>query len=299
MKLLRTSMILAAALIVAVAVQQASAQSLEPHFANIGLLFGVGSPVLLGTTGACNNVNPGGPCTQKSTLVLLNAKTGKLIRTLGPVGFTVNGLAWDRTSGNLYASTAIGDVKFHGLITINPKKGTGTPVNPAAVNFGLAGGASPVHSIAIDPFGHMVGWYDEFPPPAGVTDTYVRINQLTGVATEFDNTGINTSQNGVAFGEFNLLWNIDSPKFNQVTGISTQTAYLLNPFNGTKLFSTLLTPPTPAALGAFHPGTNLYWGLNFDPFLPTTFIEVVDVLNGTVTELGRTVDNLHTLTFIP
>jgi hypothetical protein len=212
------------------------------------------------------------------------------------VGFTVNGLAWDPTSGKLYASTAIGDVRFHGLITINPFTGAGKPVNKTAVNFGLAGDPSPIHSITIDVFGHMVGWYDEFPPPVGVTDTYVRIDQRTGVATEFTNTGINTSQNGLSFGEFNLLWNIDTARSHD--GITTQTAFLINPFDGTQLLAKALTPPTTAALGDFHPGTNLYYGLNFEQFSPATSIVVVDPIAGTVTPLGPTVDNLHTITFV-
>jgi hypothetical protein len=146
----------------------------------------------------------------------------------------------------------------------------------------------------------MAGWYDEFPPPLGVTDTYVRINQHTGVATEFANTGINTSQNGLSFGEFNLLWNIDSPRLQN--GVLTQTAYIVNPFDGKRFFARLLSPPTPAALGDFRPGTNLYYGLNFDSSFPPPFptsIVVVDPLEGTVTTLGKTVSDLHTLAFIP
>lgn len=274
-------------------VQAVSAQSLSVASA-LGLP--AKFPILFGTTGACDNVVQGGPCTQTSTLVLVNPNTGRLLKRIGPVGYTVNGLAWDGTSGRLYASTAIGDQKFHGLITINPFTGRGKPVDPTVANFGLPGDPSPIHSIAVDPFGHMVAWYDEFPPP----DTYVRIDQRTGIATEFPDTGINTSQNGVAFGEFNLLWNIDAPRF-QADGSQTQTAYVLNPFNGRKFSSILLSPPTPAALGDFRPGTNLYYGLNFDNASPAprpATIEVVDPLAGTVTDLGPTVDDLHTLAFV-
>jgi hypothetical protein len=309
MKALRRSMILAilAAVFLAASVQQASAQGLTMASA-----FGLPAQfkILLGTTGACFNEFPGGPCTQTSTLVLINPQTGKLIKKIGPVGYTVNGLAWDQTSGKLYASTAIGcgetdpntgfvsPCPFHGLITINPLTGKGKPVNKNAVNFGLPGNPSPIHSITIDPFGHMVGWYDEF--GVGASDTYVRINQRTGVAIEFNDTGIDTSQNGVAFGEFNLLWNIDTPRGNPLT----QTAYILNPFDGKPFDSILLTPPTPAALGDFLPGTNRYYGLNFPiPRAAETHIVTVDfdLVNktGTVKELGRTVDDLHTLAFIP
>ena len=95
--------------------------------------------VLFGTTGACNNASPGGPCgTATSTLVQLDPGTGALIKTIGPVGFVVNGLAWDSTSGKLYATTPVGDQHFHGLITIDPRTGAGTPVNKNVHNFGLA-----------------------------------------------------------------------------------------------------------------------------------------------------------------
>jgi hypothetical protein len=294
-------LMIAAAIMAAVA-QQAAAQGLPiASAAGLPKL----SPILLGTTGACFNEFPGGPCTRQSRLVLLHPQTGALIKDIGPVGYTVNGLAWDRRSLKLYASTAIGDVKFHGLITINPFTGKGTPVNVKAVNFGLPGNPSPIHSIAIDPFGHMVGWYDEFSGPNGdpVTDTYVRIDQRTGIATEFQDTGIDTAQNGLSFGEFNLLWNIDVPRL-QGGPAPTQTAYLLNPFNGKPLDAIDVTPPTPAALGAFFPGTNRYYGLNFPiPRGAETHIVVVDLDpdlgTATVTELGRTVDDLHTIAFIP
>jgi hypothetical protein len=290
MKALRMAMILAAvaAAVLAAVVQQGSAKS-KP------------GPTLLGTLGACNNVNQGGPCTQTSTLVQIDPLTGALIKTIGPVGFTVNGLAWDAASATLYASTPPGDTVFHGLITIDLKSGAGKPVKANVVNFGLPGDPSPIHSITIDAFGQMVGWYDEFPPPAGVTDTFVRIDKHTGVATEFTGTGINTSQNGLSFSVDNLLWNIDSPRI-QADGGVTQTAYLINPFDGKPISSISLSPPTAAALGDFNPANGLYYGLDFDSSVPPpfpTFLVTVDVRTGTVTTIAQTVDDLHTITFIP
>jgi hypothetical protein len=260
-----------------------------------------GQPVLLGTTGACNNVHQGGPCTQTSTLVQVDPSNGALVRVIGPVGFSVNGLAWDATTDKLYATTAVGDVSFHGLITIDPNTGQGTPVNASIVNFGLEVTpgtlGSPVHSVTIDSNGNMVAWYDEFPPPAGVTDTFVTFNKTTGVATEFDNTGINTGQNGVAFAKHDLLWNIDSPKL--VGSVITQTAYMLNPANGTVLDSRDISPPTPAALGDFDPVGNKYYGLNFQAFgNGNTSLVLVDLKKGTTTTLGQTADGLHVIAFV-
>jgi len=292
MKPLRPSAILTTILAAAVMVTfvpLASAQDQPP-----------GQPVLLGTLGACDNVVQGGPCTHTSTLVQVDPGTGALVRIIGPVGFTVNGLAWDATTDKLYATTAVGDTSFHGLITIDPNTGQGTPVNASVVNYGLdvtpGTLGSPVHSITFDSNGNAVAWYDEFPPPAGVTDTFVTINKSTGIATEFDNTGINTGQNGLAFAKHDLLWNIDSPKV--VGGVVTQTAYLLNPANGQPLDERDVSPPTPAALGDFNPVGNQYYGLKFSVFNSTTFMVVIDLKKGTVTTLGQTVDDLHVIAFV-
>lgn len=261
------------------------------------------APILLGTTGACFNNQQGSPCTQQSTLVQIDPKTGKLIKTIGPVGYTVNGLAWDTETRTLYATTAAGDVRFHGLIAIDIKTGAGTPVDPSVVNFGLAVdprfNGSPIHSITVGFFGQMVGWYDEFPPPVGITDTFVHIDKKTGVAREFTNTGIDTSQNGLSFSDLDLLWNVDSPRFLPGETTLTQTAYLINPFNGKPYFSKKLTPPTSAALGDFSPKDNLYYGLNFEPgSTHPAFLVVVNVLKGTVKTIGQTVDNLHVVAFV-
>ena len=256
-------------------------------------------PVLYGTTGACNNAAPGGACTQTSELVQLDPATGAVVRDIGPVGFTVNGLAWDRTTRKLYASTAIGDVAFHGLITINTRTGVGTPVDATVHNFGLIGADSPIHSVAVDSRGRMVAWYDEKPAP-GVTDTFVTIDKRTGIATEFGNTGIDTSQNGIAFDDDNRLWNIDTSRRVTLGGPLVQTAFRIDPATGVPIRSVALTPPTPAALGDFNPENGRYYGLNFTSFSPgtPTFVVIVNVRTGAVTTLGQTLENLHTLAFV-
>jgi hypothetical protein len=273
-----SSTILTAAMLAAF-VYLAPAQNLPP-----------GLPVLLGTTGACDNLNQGGTCTEKSTLVQVDPRNGALITTIGPVGFTVNGLAWDATSNKLYATTALGDAVFHGLITIDPATGAGTPVDPTLVNFGLPPDphfvGSPIHSITIDSFGNMAGWYNRFPGP-GVTDTFVQIDKATGIATAFDNTGLVTRTNGLAFAKHDFLWNV-----------SPGTANLLDPSNGKAVATVTLSPPKAAALGDFDPVGNQYYGLNFVPGVPTTLLMVVDLKKGTVSTVGQTVDDLHTLTFV-
>jgi len=293
MKTSRASMIVAAAILLAV-VQQASATGLPAQ-----------SAILYGTTGACHNQFPGGPCSQTSKLVQLDPVTGALIKTIGEVGYTVNGLAWDWLTRKLYATTAIGDVRFHGLITINPLTGAGTPVNPAAVNFGLAGNPSPIHSLTIDFFGRMAAWYDEFngDPIFCIpnNDTFVTINKKTGIATEFGNTGIDSNQNGLSFSNFNILYNIDAPRFSCDGSTLTQTAYIIDPSSGKAFCYKQLTPPTAAALGDFNPDNDLYYGLNFDPSTKPprpADIVVIDMRTGIVTRLGSTAADVHTLAFV-
>lgn len=270
------------------------------------------NPILYGTTGACNNDFVGGPCKQNSTLVQLDPSTGAPIRIIGPVGYTVNGLAWDRKTKKLYASTAIGCgvtdpttgtlsvCPFHGLITINNQTGAGKPVDPTVQNFGLDGADSPIHSITINSQGLMVGWYDEFPTGTEtVTDTFVTIDKATGIATEHPNSGIDTNANGLSFDGNDFLWNIDTARREDLGAPLTQTAYRLDPATGQHNLSIPLTPPTMAALGDFNLVNGLYYGLNFQAFNPAapTFIEVIDLFARTVTPLGLTVPNLHTLAF--
>lgn len=240
--------------------------------------------LLLGTIGSGNML---------STLVEIDQDTGLLMRVIGPVGYKVNGLAWDRASGKLYATTSVKDASFHGLITIDPLTGAGAPVDQAVINFGLGLGNSPVMAITIDPSGQMVGWYQEF---HGTTDTYVMIDKTTGVAEEFGDTGIEAARLGLSFNGRGELWLIDSP-----AGGDIQVAYLLDPANGKPVLAELLSPPTAAALGDFSPGNGHYYGVSKDPFGANpseAYLVVVNVKTGKVKMVGRTVDDLHVITFV-
>jgi hypothetical protein len=258
------------------------------------LAFGLQSAVadtLLGTTGSGNTKSP------FSVLVQIDQDTGRLIRTIGPVGYKVNGLAWDRASKKLYATTSVKDPNFHGLITIDPSTGAGTPVDADVVNFGLSGATSPVMAITIDSRGQMVGWYQEF---NGTTDTFVTIDKLTGIATEFPDTGIEAARIGLSFNSKDELWLIDSP-VGGVDGQLVQLAWLIDPSTGKPILNGFLSPPTAAFLGDFSPSKNHYYGINKDPqgVDPTRAdLVVVNIKNGKVRTVDPTVNDLHTLTFV-
>ena len=50
--------------------------------------------------------------TSPSSLVELDPVTGAQIAVIGSVGYVVNGMAWDATTGTLFGSTATGDPSF-------------------------------------------------------------------------------------------------------------------------------------------------------------------------------------------
>ncbi len=81
---------------------------------------------LLGTIG-------NGGTGSTSTLVELDPATGALVSTIGDVGYLVNGMTWDASSGTLCATTSNNDATFpDGLITIDPMTAAGTPVGTGA-----------------------------------------------------------------------------------------------------------------------------------------------------------------------
>ena len=75
---------------------------------------------LLGTIGSDEDA---------STLVELNPATGAIVRTIGGVGYTVNGMTYDTSTGILYGTTGFeSPILGNALIRIDMTTGAGTPV---------------------------------------------------------------------------------------------------------------------------------------------------------------------------
>jgi hypothetical protein len=90
----------------------------------VALLAGVSAAVemLLGTLGQNCDV---------STLVEIDPATGSIVRTIGSVGYTVNGPPDDETTGVLYGTTAhLERNDPEGLITIDPATAMPTELGP-------------------------------------------------------------------------------------------------------------------------------------------------------------------------
>jgi len=224
---------------------------------------------LLGTIGYGGNAN--------SVLVEIDENTGALINTIGPVGYTVNGLTYDTTTGILYGSTSYHDASYNGLISINMTTGAGTPIG---VNGWGLGGLNPITNITTDSAGNMYGWWEP------TQDDLVQIDKNTGIATRVGESGIGTEAYGLAFDNndnlilVNLSFDVDAYSVNTGTGAATYLQTFAAEFSHH---------------GDFNPANNLYYGL-VEPF-DAGQINVLDFSLGTVSTLQQYVDGLHTLAF--
>jgi len=211
---------------------------------------------------------------QTSTLVELDPATGALIQTIGSVGYGVNGLDFDPTTGKLYGGTRYNDPNFNGLIEINLVTGAGTPVG--AANWGR-GDQEAITNITVNSAGQMFGWTEWF-------DSLVAIDTTTGVATDVGPSGIETAQYGLSFDSTDVLYLVNYEgaiyTVNTATGAATWQG----------------TIGTIAHHGDFHPETDLYYGLTWTFGTPRTLL-AADLAAGTYTEIGE-VGDLHTLAFV-
>ncbi len=223
------------------------------------------APILLGTIGY------GGT---PSTLVEIDPATGGVLQTIGSVGYTVNGLTYDPTSGILYGSTRFGDPNYNGLITIDLLTGAGTPIG---VN-GWGWGGVPITNIATNSAGKLFGWSEW-------GDDLVSIDTATGIATVVGESGIGTFGYGMAFDPSDILYfvNGDGGFFtvDTATGAATWQGYLASL----------------AHHGDFDPTTGLYYGIDTTGSGPRDIV-VADLSTGSIMSVLPTVNGLHTLTFV-
>lgn len=215
-----------------------------------------------------------------SALLEVNPATG-LIRTIGPVGYAVNGLTYDATTSTLYAITTKNDPSFPGgLITIDTATGAGTTVGAGDVHTLLS--VQAVVTLAVNSAGQLYSW------SAGTGAKLVQWDKGAGTAAIIGNSGLSIGAIGSAFDNTDSLHLFDS---------SANKIYQINSLTGE---ATLLgdLPIGRAHHGSFSPISNLYWGL--DSNLPgSRNLLLIDVAIQTLMSSISTENNLHTLAFSP
>jgi hypothetical protein len=226
--------------------------------------------VLYGATLGSKDLGP-------SNLVVLNPNTGAYIKTVGSIGYRVNGLTWDRTDGKLYASTTSHDPLFpDGLIEINQHTGAGTPI-------GAGWGVDNVNLVTVNSSGDMFAWTEYF-------DDLVSADKTAGTATRVGESGLSTSETGLNFDKDNVLWLINGGA----------VSYTINTATGNATFVAPLPVPR-AHHGDFHPTTGLYWGIDETDYsadgAPARNLYVLDLRLGTLENTLPTADYLHAISF--
>ncbi len=235
--------------------------------------------VLLATTRGSQSTSP----ITLSTLVVLDPETGATLSTIGEVGYAVNGLEQDPTTGKLYASTSGWDPNHHGLIEIDPTSGAGTPIGDPG--WGLTGLSTVVNNITVDSEGQMFGWWEAIENQLS-QDNLVSIDKGSGVATLVGDSEVSEAfMHGLDFNDSDELYLVH---FEGVV-------YTIDPQTGLATFVGNLG--STAHHGDFHPSSDLYYGISGAPrseqalvvanLEDLTFEDPLDALD----------DNIHTLTF--
>lgn len=136
----------------------------------------------------------------ETTLYKVNPATGARSETIGEIGFSVTGLAFDPTTGVLYGSTTSQDATEPGsLIRINTDTGAGTLVGAAGTRI-IAGCDTGTADITFTTDGTLYGWTE-------CSDDLVLINKTTGVGTVVGDSGFSSFGSGLAADpDDNSLW---------------------------------------------------------------------------------------------
>ena len=220
------------------------------------------APLLYGTLGSGSTA---------STLVQIDPTTGAMT-TIGAVGYTVNGLAWDATTATLYGS-ARGDA---GLLKINTSTGAGTLV-AGGFNSGASGCSWQNVLLAASNSGSLFGWCDPN------SDDLMSIDKVTGIATIVGESGLSTGFHGLAFDNNGNLYlhNFDG------------NDYSIDPTTGAASF--LANSGVSAHHGDFNPDSNYYYGVDSGGA-----IRVIDIVGGggLISTISTGDASLHTLAFV-
>jgi hypothetical protein len=209
-----------------------------------------------------------------SELVQLDPSTGAYVRTIGAVGYRVNGLEYDHTTGKLYGTTSSNDPSFaSGLIEIDLATGAGTEI-------GTGTGAT-IMNPTVNAAGEMYAWSED-------SDDLVRIDKVAGTAELVGESFLDTWEHGLAFDAQDRLIFVNGDgvifQMDTTTGEATELASVNARMHH----------------GDVHPGTGAYWGIdetNGTADGPERTLRTVNLATSTFTWGMPTADNLFAITF--
>lgn len=209
-----------------------------------------------------------------SSLYSIDSTTGAGTLVGTTLGYAVNAIAVDPTTGIMYGSTTTWSGTFNGLLEIDRTTGTATEIG----SFGDVDFFA-ILGLTFDSSGNLFGWHDPF------EDDAVTINKATGAATELGDSGIGTGGHVLAFdGNDNLTLVQDFTIFNVNT--TTGTA------NGTGILSF-----DPGQGGSAFDSTGRLWAPRNFAFVEDSFIRVTDLADNSFIDINTDVEFLSAVTW--
>jgi hypothetical protein len=246
-----------------------------------GLLASAGTAsadLLYGANGAGGNI---------STLYILDANTGAVVKAVGPIGFAVTGLAIDPKSGTLYGSTgrqaSSGQPNPGSLIRIDRATGAGTLIGDERPDTETAA------DITFTPDGILYGWLEDN------TDDLVTIDKTTGAATVVGDSSFSTYGSGLASNSAGVLYFTGDGEQGPLSTVDRNTGQVttvatLNGPNGDPGISSLAFDSSGTLYGSRIPSDS--------PAFQSDLI-TINTSTGAITSKGPSVDRLDGIVFVP
>jgi hypothetical protein len=211
-------------------------------------------------------------------LVILDPATGAVTTTVGPVGFSVTGLAVDPADGVLYGSTGAEVSPEGSLITINKDTGAGTLI-------GTLAGGDPASDLTFRG-GTLFGFIER------TAKDLATIDKATGAATIVGDSGLTGTQgSGLAAAADGTIYYAGSQDNGVLRTLDPATGL---PTNGPTLDGTC---GAPIRALAFNAAGTLFGVRKSGGTCPQTQLITIDTASGHVAVVGDTLSDMDGIVF--
>jgi Ca2+-binding RTX toxin-like protein len=214
-----------------------------------------------------------------SNLYEIDRDTGAVVRTIGPIGFAVTGLAIHPQTAELYGSTGAMDPNDPGsTIKIDKATGDGTLIGDQ-----IPGDQMGAADITFTSDGTLYGWSEQ-------TDDLVTINLGSGAATVVGDSGIGTAGSGLSASPGDTLFFTGQLDIGNLMTVSRTT--------GVPTAVALMDGTVADAINAlaFDDSGTLLGSRRLDNQLDRDLIRI-NTSSGHITSLGPSVDRLDAIEF--
>jgi|GEM_PF-2294641 len=208
-----------------------------------------------------------------SSLYVIDEVTGAGT-LIGDIGYAVNSIAFDPTTGLMYGSTTSWSGTFNGLLQIDPSTGAARVIGAFGDSFWS------ILGLSFNSSGELFGWHD---PDA---DDPVIIDKATGAATTIGEAGISTGGQVLAFDNSDAL-----------TLVQSSSQYDINLITGAAAFTKGLGFDPGSGGADIHNTTGDLWAPASNGRTQDSFIRVTDLAANTYTDIDTDVEYLNALAF--